>query len=204
MEYPWAHLWLANFFSGSLEKKIYDDEIIDLPKLYLRYIDDVYAVFENESTCEKFLQVLNSKHENIRFIVEKSTDARTITFLDVQIELNENGYNTWVWRKPTNTGLLLNFNANCPQTWKSSLIMCLLHRAKNICSNDFLYKQEVKKTILVVSKKWLSQLIHKQGNRKVQWQFQTPKIRKRFFIHYWLTILRKNFQPICKTPSKLD
>ena len=87
---------LANFFLGSLEKKIFDDETIDLPKLYLRYIDDVYAVFENENTCEKFLKVLNLKHENIRFTMEKSTDARTLTFLDVQIELNENGYNTWV------------------------------------------------------------------------------------------------------------
>ena len=184
MEYPWAHLWdqLLLTFLGSLEKKIFDDETIDLPKLYLRYIDDVYAVFENESTCEKFLKVLNSKHKNIRFTMKKSTDARNITFLHVQVELNESGYNTWVWRKPTNTGLLLNFNANCPQTWKSSLIMCSLHRAKKICSNDYLYKQEVKKTMLVVSKKWLPNLIHKQGNRKVQWQFQTRKIRKRFFI----------------------
>ena len=44
MEYPWAHLWdqlLLTFFLGSLEKKIFDDETIDLPKLYLRYIDDV-------------------------------------------------------------------------------------------------------------------------------------------------------------------
>ena len=50
---PWAHLWdqlLLTFFFGSLEKKIFDDETIDLPKLYLRNIDDVYAVFENEST----------------------------------------------------------------------------------------------------------------------------------------------------------
>ena len=57
----------ANFFLGSLEKKIVDDKTINLPKLpvYLRYIDDVYAVFENESTSKKFLKVLNSKHENI-------------------------------------------------------------------------------------------------------------------------------------------
>ena len=102
MEYPWAHLWdqlLLTFFLGSLEKKIFDDETIDLPKLYLpnlQYIDDVYAVFENESTCEKFLKVVNSKHETIRFTMEKSADARTITFLDVQVELNESGYNTWV------------------------------------------------------------------------------------------------------------
>ena len=77
--------------------------------------------------------------------MEKSKEARTITFFDVQVELNKSGYYTWVWRKLTNTGLLFNFNANCPQTWKSSLIMCLLHCAKKICFNDFLYEQEVTK-----------------------------------------------------------
>ena len=81
----------------------------------------------------------------MRFTMEKSTDARTLTFLDVEVELNESGYNTWVWRKPTNTELLLNFNANSPQTWKSSLIMCLLHRAKNICSYDFFVSARSKK-----------------------------------------------------------
>ena len=47
---------LANFLLGSLVKKIFDDETIDLPKLYLRYIADVYAVFENESIGEKFFE----------------------------------------------------------------------------------------------------------------------------------------------------
>ena len=41
-------------------------------------------------------------------------------FLDAQIELlNETGYSTRVWRKRTNTRLLLNFNAVGSQTWKS-------------------------------------------------------------------------------------
>ena len=134
---------------------MFDDETIDLPKLYLRYIDDVYAVFEIESICEKFLKVLNSKHKNILFTMEKSTDVRTIAFLDVQIELNESSYNIWVWRKPTNTGLLLNFNAICPQTWKSSLIMCLLLRAKKKSAQTIccISKKKKKKKLLVVSKK---------------------------------------------------
>ena len=52
---------------------------------------------------------------------------------------------TCVWPKPTNTGLLLNFNALCSNTWKSGLIMCLLHRAKKICSSTELYAQELKR-----------------------------------------------------------
>ena len=36
-------------------------------------------------------------------------------------------------------GLLLNYNANFPKKWKSGLILCLLYRAKLICSDSFLF-----------------------------------------------------------------
>ena len=37
---------LANFFLGYIEEKIFANNKKLLPKLYLRYIDDVYAVFD--------------------------------------------------------------------------------------------------------------------------------------------------------------
>ena len=61
----------------------------------------------------------------------------------MQIKLNVTGYDTCIGRKPTNTGLLLNFNALCLNTWKSGLIMCLLHHAEKICSNTELYVLEL-------------------------------------------------------------
>ena len=50
---------------------------------------------------------------------------------------------TWVWQKPTNTGLFLNFKAVCPLNWKSGLISCMLYCAKIICSNDTLFNKKV-------------------------------------------------------------
>ena len=50
-----------------------------------------------------------------------------------------------VRRKPSSTGLFLNFDAICPLKWKSSLIRCMLHCAKMICSNDNLFFAEVNK-----------------------------------------------------------
>ena len=35
------------------------------------------------------------------------------------------------------------YNANCPKKWKSVLILCLLYRAKLICSNNILFFNEV-------------------------------------------------------------
>ena len=141
---------LAHFFLGYIEEKNFANIKKLLPKLYLRYIDDVYAVFDCDYDCLKFLEVLNSQHKDIRFTIEKATKFSTLNFLDVQIKLLDNGYETCVWRKPTNTGVLLNFSAICP-TWKTGLITCLLHRAKFVCSNCELYTREVNKTMQDIS-----------------------------------------------------
>ena len=48
-----------------------------------------------------------------------------------------------VFRKETYTGLLPNFQSLCPMSWKRSIILCLLHRAYNICSSSELFHLEV-------------------------------------------------------------
>ena len=50
-----------------------------------------------------------------------------------------------MWQNETNTGILLNFNAICPNIWKSSLVLCLLNRAKSICSSQHLFEVEIGK-----------------------------------------------------------
>ena len=70
-----------------------------------RYVDDVFAVFENNHACLSFLNVLNTQHKNIKFTLEHSSDF--ICSLDVKIEINYNSLDTYTWRKPTNTGLYL-------------------------------------------------------------------------------------------------
>ena len=45
-------------------------------------------------------------------------------FLEVAVQINGKG--TWVWQKPTDTGLFLNFKVICPLNWKSGLISCML------------------------------------------------------------------------------
>ena len=50
---------------------------------------------------------------------------------------------TRVFRKKTNTNVILNWMAMAPDTWKKGLIMCLLHRAKLICSSIKYFDCEV-------------------------------------------------------------
>ena len=133
---------LANFFLATVEMKLLTQNLDCSPKLYLRYVDDIFAIFEEEKSSSKFLEVLNHQHKNLEFTMEKSIGA--FPFLDVQININENILETRIWRKPTHTGVLLNFSAACPEQWKTGLIICLLKRAKTICSTDNIFWTEVK------------------------------------------------------------
>ena len=99
------------------------------PKFYSRFVD-FFVVFDNDSSSLSLLNLLNSQYKNKKFTMESA--AQCISFLDVCIKVNNENIETWIWRKPTHTGLLLNYNAYCPKKWKSVLISCLLYRAKLI------------------------------------------------------------------------
>ena len=57
--------------------------------------------------------------------MEKSTN--TLPFLDMELKIRNNNLQSWIWRKPTHTGVFLNFKAICPLKWKSNLISCMLN-----------------------------------------------------------------------------
>ena len=102
---------LTNLFLGWLEEKLFANTNNLSPNLYLRYIVDIYAVFDSDSALTQFLDILNSQHKDVKFTLEKNTNCDNLPFLHVHIKLNDSGYDTCVWRKPTNTELLFNFNA---------------------------------------------------------------------------------------------
>ena len=63
---------MANFFMADLEEKIFAEKSNGrfLPKLYLRYIDAVYAIFDSNRNCDEFLPILNAQHQSVKFTVK--------------------------------------------------------------------------------------------------------------------------------------
>src|ERR1700761_5656952 len=66
------------------------------------------------SDIPKLLEYMNSRHTNIRFTCESEAND-SISFIGILITCikfanNMYGYQTTVYRKPTNTSLLMNFN----------------------------------------------------------------------------------------------
>ncbi len=58
-----------------------------------------------------------------------------LPFLDVDITRSNGKFSTSIYRKPTFTGLFINFHSFIPLTYKCSLISCLLYRIFNLCSS---------------------------------------------------------------------
>ena len=131
---------LANFFLGHLEKQLFSNPSI-IPKLYVRYVDDIFAVFDKDVPCEPFLDHINNQHPNIKFTVEKSTDS--LPFLNTEIQIVGDHFESFIYRKETNTNVLLNFSAICPLSWKKGLIFGALSRAKTVCSSSDLLSKEI-------------------------------------------------------------
>ena len=71
----------ATIFMGFHESKQLNENYLNKPKFYLRYVDDILAAFDNE---QDLLNFLNNRHPNIKFTIEIQNN-RSIAFLVVFI-----------------------------------------------------------------------------------------------------------------------
>ena len=132
---------LANFFLAHLESKLFHKNEQTYPKLYLRYVDDVFSVFSSDVDFMHFFHVLNNMHKNIRFTYEVGNS--NLAFLDTEVSIVNAEFESWVYRKKTNTNVILNAFAMCPNEWKKGLVYCFLNRAWIICSSQTRFQEEV-------------------------------------------------------------
>ena len=101
-------------------------------------------LIQNYTSFEPFLGHINHQQLNIKFTVESNVD-NVLPFLNTRIEIIGDNFESCIYRKDTNTNVLLNFCAVCPYTWKKGILFGALHRAKLICSSRVLFLQEVSK-----------------------------------------------------------
>ena len=113
------------------------------PSLYRRYVDDSFLIFSSRDEMLPFFDWLNSQHPNIRFTREEESENK-LAFLDIGVKSDPNGcLSTSVYRKPTFSGLYMQWRSFVPKKYKRGLVNSLLHRAWRICSSFELFHQEV-------------------------------------------------------------
>ena len=80
---------IANLFLPNMENKILQNNVDFHSKLYLRYADNIFCVFNNETSSDRFLYLLNTQHKKIKFTAEHGSE--TLPFLDVEVTITESG-----------------------------------------------------------------------------------------------------------------
>ena len=136
---------IANIFMSNFEEKVFDSYEGNLPIFYRRYIDDVFAVFNDYDDCQLFLEYMNNQNDNIKFTLETENED-CLPFLDVMITRECDGsVSTSVYRKPNFSGLVMQYDSFVPAYYKKSLVNGLIHRAWKICSSIDLFHQELTK-----------------------------------------------------------
>ena len=107
---PLAEIFLKYFEEKTSNLPCYQQHI----KLWRRYVDDVFAVFEGEPIdVQSFVDNLNKIHPNIKFTFEIETN-NSLPFLDLKIIRTHNTFEFEIYRKPTTTSHVIPFNSVHP------------------------------------------------------------------------------------------
>ena len=95
----------------------------------------------NTDAAVDFLTTLNSLHPSLSFTMELPVDNK-ISFIGIEIIKNRTKIDTQVYRKPTNTGLLLHFQSHTDKRYKDCLLKTMIHRAYALSSTTEAFDQE--------------------------------------------------------------
>ena len=70
---------ITNYFLAKMDTKILQRGAHFHPRLYLRYVDDIFCVCNNETSFDKFLDLLNEQQKNIKFTVEHGSENSSVS-----------------------------------------------------------------------------------------------------------------------------
>ena len=131
---------VANLYMEYLEQKALSTA--PYPQFWCRYVDDTFVIHK-EAKKQGLLQHINSVDPAIKFTVEDNREDGSIPFLDTTVKPEANGsLSITVYRKPTCTDQYLQWDSHHNLSAKFSVIHTLSHRAKTVCSNPELLKQD--------------------------------------------------------------
>ena len=135
---------LANGWLSSFDKLIKEDS-----EFYFRYMDDIVTTGKKDDFDSK-LDKINALHPNLEFTMEKENNG-CLPFLDMLIHNDNGGLSSSWYRKPTDTGLTLNYHSLAPMKYKRAVVIGFVHRIFRSCSswkNIHLGLEEAKKILI--------------------------------------------------------
>ena len=122
---------MANAFMCNVKKQLTNQN--KMPAFYKRYVDDTLSKMPDVSSASEFLSTLNGIHPSISFTMELEDNGK-LPFLGMVIIRNGPRLDTKVYKKPTDTGLLLHYQSHV-DVKQHSLLKTMLIWAFKLSSN---------------------------------------------------------------------
>ena len=124
----------ANLFLGYFETNALNNAQFK-PHTWLRYIDDIFMIWtEGPNNLKIFIDYLSNIHPTIKFT--SSHSANNVSFLDVNVHLDNGVIQTDLYCKPTDKHQHLLFSSCHPRHTKKAIPFSLALRLRRICSTD--------------------------------------------------------------------
>ena len=137
----------ANAYMNEVEERTF--EKTRKPKIYARYVDDIFVAIDKPGQSEELAKAL-CENSCLNFTIEKSKNG-SLPFLDVQIKQENNTYRTEVYTKKTNAGRCLNAKGECPDAFKRSVVDAFVKRALTHCSTWRAVHKEIERASQVLT-----------------------------------------------------
>ena len=150
----------ANLYMGYIEENVFHNKPQLKPHMYVRYVDDTFIIADNENLLKNIIDEFKS-NSVLTFTHEIETNNQ-LPFLDVLITKHENTFQTQVYIKDKNLGFCLNGKSETSDQYKNSVIIALVNRTFQHCSDWNLINNELNriKKLLVNNNYSIKQIDH--------------------------------------------
>jgi hypothetical protein len=134
--------FIADLFMSRFEKDL-QSELDYFPKVWLRYVDDIFAIFDtNICQIDDFISSLNHKFTSIKFTYELEKEGK-LPFLDTLVIRNNNHLEFDVYRKESSTLRYIMSDSHHHPQHKMAAFNFLIHRLCTFPLNKKRYSKEL-------------------------------------------------------------
>lgn len=189
---------LADIFMHDLEtKKIINDNNPFKNQIiyWYRYVDDIICLLKgDEGDCRGLLDYLNNLSQNITFTIEAK--EKEIHFLDISISNKSGKHEFGIFRKPTQSDLIIPASSNHPWTQKMAGFHSMINRLINIplSKNKFEKEKRIIKQLAQKNgykEKTIDNMIKKKFKRKNEKDFKKEITKKEYICTPFNTSIHK-------------
>ncbi|XP_064111382.1 uncharacterized protein LOC135218865 [Macrobrachium nipponense] len=121
----------ANVYMCTVEERVFQNS--GKPRMHVRYINDTFVSTDSQVEIEQLRRAFHD-HSRLSYTIEHCQDRR-LPFLDVLVKQQDTRFRMNVYTKPTNLGMCMNRESECPERYKHSTISTFVRRALSHCSS---------------------------------------------------------------------